>query len=339
MRRRTLLAMAGLLLVAASPAERPPLPESLAAFRVTPAQGDGPESILIPGAHRMMTGILPPHLSVFQGRDGVVLETIEAGNFSLDLVLARQPLDLAAQFSPRQMALLEAALQCTRSAGTPLSRNNAFGLWLLLDRVGTATARDPAACPAFTAARGAPTQLAPRVVDGPNASGGDPWFRAIAQHLGLPLSGLETSAEGMGHWAAIPSPVMLRIVARDVDMILEDPAVIAGLDPETLPARLLQVKLDGDFETVAALFLAILFGEGEDARVAGAYILDARNRVMADRLAPRLRHESLIVTAGAAHFGGRESLPALLRAAGFRVEPIRVPTMVPHNLRVPPSRN
>lgn len=268
----------------------------------------------------------------------MVLETIEQGDLSEEIFRAPAPVNFNAYLNGRQMALIQAAMLCTRP-DIPLAHYSAYAVFMLLERTGAAYARDPAACPAFTEARGA-TRASPSagIAAASVAWGGDPWFRAIARRLAIPLSGMETSAEVLAHWAATPTPVMLRMVARFADMHLQAPAAMEEMN-EAIPTRLVRMLQDGDFDGLHATVLRLYTGEeeGEDARSLGAHILDARNRVMADRLAPRLRRESLVVTAGAAHFGGAASLQALLRAAGFRVEPIRVPTMVPLSLRNPPA--
>jgi uncharacterized protein YbaP (TraB family) len=52
-------------------------------------------------------------------------------------------------------------------------------------------------------------------------------------------------------------------------------------------------------------------------------ILLKRNRLMAERIAPKIKEKSHFIAIGAAHLSGEEGVIALLQKAGFEVKPIR----------------
>jgi uncharacterized protein YbaP (TraB family) len=298
------------LLLAASPSRAEP--ESLAAFRIAPAGREAPASLLIPGSHQPEVGLLPPDPAIFEGRSALLLESVADAEDVSDLLRAPPGFGVLDPFPPAERRLLEAATACARLIHEPLSP---LGLFLAL----LAASQPPAACPGLPA---------PPASEGSGtASGGDPWLRLLAQRRGVPIQGLETRREMLLALRGMGGDAVLRLVSRMAREMLGGGAAQADLAP--LDALMLQALLAGDFDQLRARMLAPMAGDPLLREAFARQMLDARNQVMARRLAARLSRESLVVAIGAAHAAGPRGVVALLRQQGFTVTPVRIPTLRP----------
>ncbi|MGX9962932.1 TraB/GumN family protein [Roseomonas sp. F4] len=302
------------LLLAASPSRAEP--ETLAAFRITPAGREAPASLLIPGSHQPEVGLLPPDPAIFEGRDALLLESVEDAEDVSDLLRAPRGFDVLAPFPPAQRRLLQAAADCTRLIQEPLSP---LGLFLAL----MAASQPPAApCP------GMPAPPQPQSQDSAAmASGGDPWLRVLAQRRGIPIQGLETRLEMLLTLRGMGGDAVLRLVGLMAREMLGGGAAQADLAP--LDAQMAQALLAGDFDRLRARMLAPMAGDPLLREAFARQMLDARNQVMAQRLAARLPRDSLVIAIGAGHAAGPRGVVALLRQAGFAVTAVRIPTQRP----------
>ncbi|MBU8545353.1 MULTISPECIES: TraB/GumN family protein [Roseomonadaceae] len=299
------------LLLAASPSRAEP--ESLAAFRITPAGREAPASLLIPGSHQPEVGLLPPDPAIFEGRSALLLESVEDAEDVSDLLRAPPGFGVLDPLPPAERRLLEAATACTRLIHEPLSP---LGLFLALLAASQPPAAPCPGLPAPPASEGAGT-----------ASGGDPWLRLLAQRRGVPIQGLETRREMLLALRGMGGDAVLRLVSRMAREMLGGGAAQADLAP--LDALMLQALLAGDFDRLRARMLAPMDSDPMLRDAFARQMLDARNQVMARRLAARLPRESLVVAIGAAHAAGPRGVVALLRQQGFTVTPVRIPTLRP----------
>ncbi|WP_439597787.1 TraB/GumN family protein [Falsiroseomonas sp.] len=288
------------LLTLAAPAKA----ETLAAFRITPPGREAPASLLIPNSHQPEPGLLPPAASVFEGRAALLLESVEDAEDVSDLLRAPPGFGVLDPFPPAERRLLEAATACTRLIPEPLSP---LGLFLAL----LAATQPPAApCPGLPPPRPMPEGAA-------EAGGGDPALRALAQRQGIPIQGLETRRDMLLALRGMGGDAVLRLVGLMARQLRQG-------DP-VLEVRMVEALLAGDFDRLRAQMLAPMAAEPGLAQAFARQMLDGRNAVMARRLAQRLPRESLVIAIGAAHAAGPAGVPALLRRAGFRVEPVRIP--------------
>jgi uncharacterized protein YbaP (TraB family) len=67
------------------------------------------------------------------------------------------------------------------------------------------------------------------------------------------------------------------------------------------------------------------FNRSAASRTLAAPVLYARNRALADTLAPHLKHGGAFVAIGAAHLVGPRSVTELLRARGWKITRVNAP--------------
>ncbi|MGK7862013.1 TraB/GumN family protein [Falsiroseomonas sp. E2-1-a4] len=307
--RRLLL----LLALLAAPAAQA---DTLAAFRITPAGRDAPQSLLIPGSHQGEAGLPSPAPSVFEGRAALLLESVQETEDVSDLLRAPRGFEVLAPFPPAQRRLLEAAAACARLGVEPLSP---IGLFLAL-----IVASADASCPGLPA----PQATAGRPGTGGDpahpTSGGDPALRALAEARAIPIQGLETRREQLTALQRMGGDALLRLVARMAGEMQESrpPDGRSSLD-----AAMVQALLTGDFAALRTHTLSTMAADPPLRAAFARFMLDERSALMARRLAARLPRESLVIGIGAAHASGPGGVVALLRQAGFTVEPVRIPTL------------
>lgn len=126
-----------------------------------------------------------------------------------------------------------------------------------------------------------------------------------------PVTGLETAAQQLGYFDALPQDVQLRFLSATLDDL-----------PNT--QRDMQAMVDewaaGDPEALARTMNEGIADAPELARV----LLTERNRRWAAWVAERLhRPGTVFVAVGAGHLAGRESVLAQLRAIGVRAQRVR----------------
>ncbi|NKE48144.1 TraB/GumN family protein [Roseomonas frigidaquae] len=285
--------------------------ETLAAFHITPAGRDAPQSLLIPGSHQGEAGLPSPAPSILDGRDALLLESVPETEDVSDLLRAPRGFDVLAPFPPDQRRLLEAASACARLGVEPLSP---VGLFLSL-LAATAPRDEP--CPGLPA---------PSAATGEAPSGGDPSLRALAEARGIPVQGLETRREQLTALRQMGGDALLRMVALMLREMQRGgpPAGLSGLD-----AAMVSALREGDFAALRERTLATLAADPPLRAAFARFMLDARSALMARQLAARLPRESLVIGIGGAHASGPGGVVARLRQAGFTVEPIRIPALAP----------
>lgn len=120
---------------------------------------------------------------------------------------------------------------------------------------------------------------------------------------------LESFAGQLGLFDALPEGAQRRLLAG---------VLAERRDARAAYARTLEAWARGDEAAILANFDAIL------DPVLRTALVTARNRRWAARLAARMaRPGTVLVAVGAGHLVGREGVPELLRARGFRVERVQ----------------
>lgn len=140
-----------------------------------------------------------------------------------------------------------------------------------------------------------------------------------ARSLGLEVLALERLEEQLDFLAGMSKPLQLELLEQAVsDFPRQD----------ELLEELMQTYLSGDLErleSVAAEQTSELDPALRDHFEQVGMV--QRNRTMAERAGPLLEQGGLMIAVGALHLPGEEGLIALLREAGFRLEPVT--TMLP----------
>ena len=152
---------------------------------------------------------------------------------------------------------------------------------------------------------------------GPSPFSQDMQLYALAEQRGLEVAALETADE---HFTSLDA-----LSAEDQGALLR--AVVAQPEDKKEQAyeELLKVYLSGDsariLETDEKLSSRDLPpGLWEKMR---AILIDRRNAQMAARIIERIGRGKLFVAVGAAHLPGEQGIVRRLRAAGYRVTPLR----------------
>ncbi len=144
----------------------------------------------------------------------------------------------------------------------------------------------------------------------------DNLLMSMAHDLGLPVHGLEETAEHFGVLDDLPMPQQLTLLRAALAQPQEkreaayERVVQAylGRDPEQI--------LKVDEQLTSAMVSAELWAAIKSR------LLDRRNVRMAERIAAQARQGPVLVAVGAAHLPGEAGLIALLRRAGFRVQAV-----------------
>ncbi|MEK8034250.1 TraB/GumN family protein [Ideonella sp. DXS29W] len=97
--------------------------------------------------------------------------------------------------------------------------------------------------------------------------------------------------------------------------------------PEAM-ATITRTLNTGDFDEVTSV-LSSLAANQEDAAIYERKMLADRNEAWVPRLLKYLEDGDAVISVGVAHLSGPNGLPALLRRAGMRVEPVVLPQALP----------
>jgi uncharacterized protein YbaP (TraB family) len=141
----------------------------------------------------------------------------------------------------------------------------------------------------------------------------DELIAKTAKDAGVKVVGLETIAEQTEILSSIdPTAAATLLVGAARKPALNDDAymTLLALYAEGRPAEVLPV-----FDATALMTPEEAAADDEMTR----HVLGARNRIMAERMAPLLDAGGAFVAVGALHLPGKGGLIALLRAAGFTV--------------------
>ena len=138
-----------------------------------------------------------------------------------------------------------------------------------------------------------------------------------AEDLGLPVIGIETTAEHFAVMDDLSQDEQLTMLRAVLKRTPEDKA----RDFE----RLMRVYLQGDAEKLAALNSQITGGMlparlWEKMRVK---LLDERNVVMLNRMVTEAKTKALFVAVGASHLAGHTGLIATLKQAGYQLSAVK----------------
>jgi uncharacterized protein YbaP (TraB family) len=193
---------------------------------------------------------------------------------------------LKARLQPRDY---EALVAVAASAGVPMSQIERLRPWLA----------------ALTLTMGAIRKA------GYDEAGADVLLAMQAQAFGTPVRGLETGAEQMGFFAALPEE-------EETALLIE---TIRTIGPETdLFETLFDAWEDGDTARLEELLVRSIWIADPDL---ADRLLARRNRAWAERFEEIMAEPgSRVVAVGAGHLVGTDSLPALLAAKGWTVEAV-----------------
>lgn len=139
----------------------------------------------------------------------------------------------------------------------------------------------------------------------------DQWLQAEAERRGKPIHALETIAEQIAIFDDLPE-------ADQVAML--EQAVAGNSEIEAVFEAMTRFYLARD---VGAIYEAMLSArDGLDPRLLATFQLrfnDARNVLMVERMAERLREGGAFIAVGALHLPGEAGLLSLLEARGYTV--------------------
>jgi len=137
----------------------------------------------------------------------------------------------------------------------------------------------------------------------------DLWLQQEAQSQGKNLRSLETDEEQLSLFTGLSKAERIVLVTG----LLEDIS-------ENVYGRMIEAYLAGD---LAALMAEVYdFSGVTDIAAAERFLkrlLDDRNRIMVERMAPLVQQGPTFVAVGAAHLGGEAGILALLEQRGYRV--------------------
>lgn len=135
-----------------------------------------------------------------------------------------------------------------------------------------------------------------------------------ARRAGKPIYGLERMDEQIAYFDTMPLADQ-RALVRD--------AVKQYASLDVMLGQMRRAYLARDLDALAAINRR--FQRGSDPALVQRFMrrfITERNRLMAERMQPRLREGGAFVAVGALHLPGPEGLIALLRARGYRLEAI-----------------
>ncbi len=135
---------------------------------------------------------------------------------------------------------------------------------------------------------------------------------ARAQRRGVPVYGLETVEEQLGLFEGLPEADQISLLAA---------AVRQHANLDSMFERMIQSYLARDL--AGLMTSAIDQTAGADPRhreIFEVRFLARRNRLMAQRMRPRLDAGGAFIAVGAAHLPGKNGLLSLLARQGYRVE-------------------
>jgi uncharacterized protein YbaP (TraB family) len=138
-------------------------------------------------------------------------------------------------------------------------------------------------------------------------------YRA-AKALDKPVHGLESPAEQLAIFSTLGADEERQLLRSVLDQLDEMQTMLDVLHEAYLARdlnRIAALSEEWVAEEDAALWEALM-----------AELVDSRNRRMAERLQPLLAEGGLFVAVGALHLPGESGLIRLLRARGYRLEPL-----------------
>ncbi len=195
----------------------------------------------------------------------------------------------------------------------PLSSRLSPALWRRVTRAGDTLGLPETVLERLSPATAALLFSAPPTVD--IAGTVDGQLHARAQARGLKIAALETPEQQLAVFEKLSPPQAIAALAEAID------EVEAGRPNEK---KLLATYATGDERALAALLAAELT-RSPSARALAEPLLFARNRTMADTLAPHLRTGGAFVAIGAGHLVGPRSVIDLLRARGWQITRVTAP--------------
>lgn len=140
----------------------------------------------------------------------------------------------------------------------------------------------------------------------------DQYLQDEARRLGIPLFALETAEEQIALFDDLAIPDQAAMLSSAVDQ---------GDDIPVLFDELTRQYLAGDLAGIHASMVEQ--SKDMDPRFVEVFLLrfnEARNRIMAERMAPRLAAGGAFVAVGALHLPGERGLLSLLAERGYSIE-------------------
>ena len=186
-------------------------------------------------------------------------------------------------------------------------------LWRGVQTAGAALGLPPPLLSHLTPAFAALLFSAPPSIDIAATLDGQLYDLAHARHL--VIAALETADEQLGLFEKLPEPLAVAALTEALDEIE------AGRPHEQ---KLLAAYASGDERAIVAL-VEEEFNRSPADRALAEPLLYARNRTMADRLAPHLKTGGAFVAIGAGHLTGPRSVIELLRARGWKITRVATP--------------
>lgn len=136
-----------------------------------------------------------------------------------------------------------------------------------------------------------------------------------AEASGKALGGLETIADQLGAMASLPMDFHIRGLVDTLKL---------GDRVDDMIETMIVLYLEGDTAMFWPFFRVTLQSDEETEAGFAAFeetMVTARNRTMAEHAAPFIDAGGAFVAVGALHLPGKEGLVALLRDAGYSIEP------------------
>lgn len=275
------------------------------ALKVTSPSGR--TSILIGSIHVGVAGLRQPDASVFDNVKRYVIEqvagegpVVEAPRPATEAIahlketgkLGRA--QWAAGLGDRELEGLKERLLCN---GYPEQSKAADGAAILLALERPLTAET----------------IAIRRCDPGNRPSRDAILARYAADRKIPVSGLETNSEVEKRRLAVDDRIYvhtIRIAVTD----LQAQAMLAA-------ARAIDA---GDYASVNLILRRLAASEKDFAKYQ-RLMIDDRNEAWMPRLVRYLDEGDAFVNVGASHIAGKKGLVSLLKARGYRVEPVRLP--------------
>ena len=205
------------------------------------------------------------------------------------------------------------AMKLFQIDGPTLSSRLKPALWQRVQKAGDALGLPPLILDQLTPAIAALLFSAPPSVD--IAATVDGQLYELARARGLTIAALETPDEQLAVFAKLPEAEAIAALTEALD------EAEAGRPHEK---KLLEAYASGDERAVVAL-VEQEFNRSPADRALAEPLLYARNRLMADRLAPHLKTGGAFVAIGAGHLTGPRSVIELLRARGWKITRVTPP--------------
>lgn len=143
-----------------------------------------------------------------------------------------------------------------------------------------------------------------------NATSLDQYLQELAKKNNKKVLGLETISEQLGALEIMSLKEQAQLLVEEVKQGKEE-------EGEDMMENMIQVYLQQDIDSLYSFFIS-----GEMTEPFMESLIYKRNRVMATRMEPLMKENSVFVAVGAAHLAGEFGIIALLRKQGYILRPV-----------------